>query len=150
MMRTVTRSLRRTAPALLLCVLAGSACASGEAKQEAARQDQAAAEADALGREIFDLIDRTVAYQSSHRGRLPRRLRDVGIDSLTSTTMRWLEVRGRSPRITVGYRRTANHALRLCSGSEQVLEEYALAGSYEIACTLRDGSQESFRVPSGQ
>ena len=76
---------------LLLGILL-TACSSKEAREEAERRKQAAVEAEMLGQEIFDLVDRTMAYQSSHSGRLPRRLRDVGIDSLTPATMRWLKL----------------------------------------------------------
>ncbi len=130
---------------LLLGILL-TACGSKEAREEAQRREQAAAEAEMLGQEIFDLVDRTMAYQSSHSGRLPRRLRDVGIDSLTPATMRWLKLRRGSPRITVAYRRPASHAVSSCSGTDAILEELALAGSFELDCMLTGGEEARFRV----
>ena len=142
-------SLNRQTALTAMVLLLGptlTGCGSKEARQEEARREQAAVEAELLGQEIFDLVDRTMAYHSSHSGRLPRRLRDVGIDSLTPSTKRWLKVRSGSAHITVAYRRPAGHAVSACRGTEAVLEELALEGSFELACTLLDGEETQFRV----
>jgi hypothetical protein len=123
-----------------------TSCGSKEARQRAEQGEQAAAEAQMLGQEVWDLVDRTMAYQSSHSGRLPRRLRDVGIDSLTPTTMRWLKVRRGSPHVTVAYRRPAGHLLISCSGSDAILEDLALSGAFELVCTDGDGAESRFSV----
>jgi hypothetical protein len=123
-----------------------TSCGSKEARQEADHRAQAAEEAQMLGQEVFDLVDRTMAYQSSHSGRLPRRLRDVGIDSLTPITMRWLKVQGGSPRVTVAYRLPAKHALISCSGSDIILEDLALEGSFQLDCTAGGGVESRFRI----
>jgi hypothetical protein len=121
-----------------------TSCGGKEAREEAEQGEQAGAEAEMLGQEVLDIVDRTMAYQSSHSGRLPRRLRDVGIDSLTPTTMRWLRIRRGSPHITVAYRRSAGHILISCSGSDAILEDLALTGSFELDCTDGGGAQSRF------
>ena len=138
--------LNRLTAVALLVGPALTGCGSKEAREEGERREQAAVEAELLGQEIFDLVDRTMAYQSSHSGRLPRRLRDVGIDSLTGSTKRWLKVRSGSAHITVAYRRPAGHAVSSCRGTDAVLEELALEGSFELACTLANGEETRFRV----
>jgi len=133
---------------LATIALAAAACGSNGAGTTSTVEElsEAAVEAELLGQEIFDLVDRTMAYQSSHSGRLPQRLRDVGIDSLTGSTKRWLKVRSGTAHITVAYRRTAGHAVSSCRGTDAVLEELALEGSFELACTMTNGEETRFRV----
>ena len=123
-----------------------TSCGSKEAREEAEQGEKAGAEAQVLGQEILDIVDRTMAYQSSHSGRLPRRLLEVGIDSLTPTTMRWLKVTRGSPHVTAAFRRPAGHILVSCSGSEAILEDLTLEGSFELDCIDGGGAESRFRV----
>ena len=64
-------------------------------------------DAQQLGTEMFELIDRIADYRSSHEGRPPKSLRQLGVDSLTPNTIRRLAVQGRTFTVTVAYRRPA-------------------------------------------
>jgi len=101
---------------------------------------QAGQDAEGLSKELFELVDRVASYRSSHRGRSPRNLRDLGVDSLTPTTARWLLVRGGEPRVTVAYRHPDAGGIRSCSGGLSVLEELALEGKIKLQCRTTDGA----------
>jgi len=126
-------------------------CRSREAKVAATRKATAQEEAALLGAEIFDLMDRAVSYRSSHRGRAPRRLRQVGVDSLTPTTARWLRRAGRTPLITVEFRHPRGHQVAGCTGTDQILEQVSLEGTFRVECALTDGSRRPFTIalPAG-
>ena len=53
-------------------------------------------EAALLGGEIFDVIDQVMSFRSAHGGHWPRTLREVGVDSLTRSTIRRLQLPGRT------------------------------------------------------
>src|ERR671912_13449 len=63
-------------------------------------------EAQVLGREIFELVDRAVDYRGSHRGRPAVSLRQMGVESLTATTVRRVVNVQREPVVTVAFRQT--------------------------------------------
>src|SRR5918995_6635358 len=63
-------------------------------------------DAHALGREIFELVDRAIDYRGSHRGRPAVSLRQMGAESLTATTVRRVVNVQREPVITVAFRQT--------------------------------------------
>jgi hypothetical protein len=112
----------------------------GGDRQEPAAVASMEEDAAALGREIYDLVDRAMAYRSSHRYRLPRNLRELGIDDLTPATSRSLTVSGTTPTVTVSFRSSAGHTLSSCRGTSAVLEEAALGGgSFSVICTLVAG-----------
>ena len=101
----------------------------------------------ALGREIFDLVDRAMSYRSSHRGRLPRDLRELGIDALTAATSRSLTVAGKVPTVTVSFRSGTNHTLARCRGTNALLEEAALSGGqFSLICDLVAGGTTTLKV----
>lgn len=101
----------------------------------------------ALGREIFDLVDRAMAYRSAHRGQLPRNLRELGIDELTSTTSRSLTVDGNIPTVTVSFRATNRHTVSGCRGTNAILEEATLAGgTFSLFCTLVAGGTTTLKA----
>lgn len=100
-----------------------------------------------LGREIFDLVDRAMSYRSSHRGRLPKNLRELGIDELTPTTSRSLTVAGTVPTVTVGFRSGENHTLANCRGTNALLEEASLSGGeFSLICNLVVGGTTTLKA----
>lgn len=108
------------------------------------------AEATALGRELFELVDRTMGYYSAHLGEFPRNITDIGVDSLTGTTVRRLSIRGKVPTVSVTFRRPEGHELRSCAGTNKVLEDSMLNnGAFTVACILADGSSRSYTVGGG-
>lgn len=70
----------------------------------------------------------------------------MGVDSLTSSTARWIEIRGATPMITVAFRRLAQHAVSRCSAGTEALEQLALQGAFVLECYLVDGTKEEFTV----
>ncbi len=102
----------------------------------------APSDAQVLGSEMFELIDRVADYRSSHEGKPPRTLRQLGVDSLTPTTIRRLAVQGRTFTVTVVYRRPQGRAVRSCGAGEDALEQAALnEGRFAVACDTPSGPQ---------
>ena len=132
-------------PLILLC-----ACSDRGGSRSAGaggREDAAQADADVLGRDLFDIMDRVMSYRSSHRGRLPASLRQAGIDSLSPETVRRLAREGNDPVLTVVFRRTDARQLVSCRGTNQVLEEAMLNdGVFPLACTTVDGVVNTYHV----
>jgi hypothetical protein len=141
----------RAAGAVLALVLA-AACGAKEAARAPEAdvrpglpQDQQ--EAETLGREIFDLVDRAIDYRGSHRGRPAASLRQMGVDSLTPATARHLVNLAREPVVTVGFRRTDGREITSCRGDGQILEEATLnGGRFTVMCSSRSGTQRPVRV----
>jgi hypothetical protein len=100
----------------------------------------------ALGREIFDLVDRAVDYRGSHRGRPAASLRQMGVESLTTTTVRRIVNLQREPVVTVSFRQTAGREVISCRGTSQILEEASLNGRYTLMCTGSSGAQRPMEV----
>ncbi len=108
----------------------------------------AQAEAEQLGREAAEIIDRVMAYKSSHRDNLPTSFRQAGIDTLVSQFIRRLGREGSDPRVTIVFRSTSGREVTACSGTNAVLEDKLLrAGVFDVDCTLRDGSRRVFTIP---
>lgn len=145
--------LRAGRAAVLLVALALAAC-GGEKPAATARRDTPAppvdpiqADADTLGRELYDIVDRVMAYRSSHRNRLPVSLRQAGLDSLTPKFVRRLARQGDEPLVTIAYRRPEGHVLRSCAGTSLVLENSMLHdGAFDILCDLVAGGSRQFWV----
>jgi hypothetical protein len=109
--------------------------------------DPAQVEAEQLGREAADLVDRVLAYRSAHQNRLPVSMRQAGLDSLTSQTVRRLTTRGGEPVITVIYRRSAGHLVSGCEGDRSLLEDIQLThGTFEVACDMIAGGRRTFTI----
>ncbi len=109
---------------------------------------QAEQDARFLGKDLVDILDQVLSYRTSHRGRIPRSLREVGIDSLGPATIRRLGVQNDQPIITVLYRQPAGRQVRSCRGGRDVLDESALSGgAFTLDCILTDGSSASVHVP---
>ena len=133
----------RVAGALLFAMIAGCDKKPPPAPiAEGVQTDAAPADAQQLATELFDLIDRVADYRSSHEGRPPRSLRQLGVDSLTPSTVRRLTVQGRTFQVTVAYRRKDGREVGACSAGEDALEQAALnEGRFAVSCETRQGLQ---------
>lgn len=100
-----------------------------------------------LGLEIFDLVDRAIAYRGSHRGRPATTLRQMGIESLTTNTVRRIVNVQRDPVVTVAYRRVDQREIVSCRGDSQILVEASLnGGRFTLMCTARSGAQRPMEI----
>ncbi|HEU5039429.1 MAG TPA: hypothetical protein VFT84_01330 [Gemmatimonadales bacterium] len=136
---------------LILAVAAG-ACGRDSAERPAAASDDPALppdqrDAEALGREVFELVDRAIDYRGSHRGRPARSLRQMGVDSLTPLTARHLISVEREPIVTVQFRKGSGRVIMSCRGDSQILEEAAInGGRFTLMCTTSSGAQRPVQV----
>ena len=143
---------RAAAAAVLALVLLAAGCGAKEAARApagAARQNlpRDRQDAETLGREVFDLVDRAVDYRGSHQGRPAASFRQMGIDSLTPETVRRLVNLAREPVITVAFRRADAREITSCRGDSQILEEATLnGGRFTLMCTSSSGAQRPMRV----
>jgi hypothetical protein len=145
--------MSRPSPWLALALaLAAAGCGAEERATPAPRAPRSnlppdRRDAEYLGREVFELVDRAVDYRGSHRGRPARSLRQMGIDSLTPTTARHLLSVDREPIVTVHYRKEEGREITSCRGDSQILEEAALnGGRFTLMCTTRSGAQRPILV----
>jgi hypothetical protein len=133
----------------LVCLVA--AC-DKQGQRNAAQQPKADLPADqldaeTLGREVLELVDRAVDYRGSHRGRPAASLRQMGVDSLTPTTARHLLNVNREPVVTVQFRKVEGHVITSCRGDSHILEEATInAGRFTMMCTSRSGAQRPVQV----
>jgi hypothetical protein len=95
-------------------------------------------DASVLGREIFALVDRAIDYRGAHR--------QMGIESLTTNTVRRVVNVQREPVVTVAFRQPAGREIVSCRGDSQVLEQAAIHGSFTIMCTASSGLQRPMEV----
>ncbi len=134
----------------LVCLLAGCGGDEPPPEKEPAAEanlppDQR--DAEALGREVLDLVDRAVDYRGSHRGRPASSLRQMGVDSLTATTARHLLNVNREPVVTVQFRKAEGREIMSCRGDSHILEEASInAGRFTLMCTSRSGAQRPIEV----
>ena len=147
--------MRRRAAASVLVLTLLAACAAKDTDRPKAEsradlpQDQE--EAETLGREIFELVDRAIDYRGSHQGRPAATFRQMGIDSLTPTTVRRLVNLAREPVVTVAFRRADGREVVSCRGDGQILEEATLnGGRITLMCTTGSGAQRPIRVNAGR
>jgi len=132
-----------------VCLIA--AC-DKEDPRNAARQPKAdlppdRLDAETLGREVLELVDRAMDYRGSHRGRPASSLRQMGVDSLTPTTARHLLNVNREPVVTVQFRKVEGRVITSCRGDSHILEEAAInAGRFTMMCTSRSGVQRPVQV----
>lgn len=104
-------------------------------------------EAGVLGRELYDLVDRAMGFKSAHRGRLPRSLREMGVDELTPRTSRTLTVSGGEVTVQVEFRNLDTHTLRNCRGTSALLEDAAISGGdFSVTCTTVTGGSTTLRA----
>ena len=140
---------RRTswAPVVLMVLAACGSKDSGGPAVAQARAHRPSGDADVLGREIFELVDRAVDYRGSHMGRPAASFRQMGVDSLTGATVRRLENLAREPVVTVAFRKPGIHEITSCRGDSQILEEASLnGGRFTLMCTSASGAQRPVRV----
>jgi len=142
---------RRALGCLLALAWAAVGCGGDKAPETraAARRPAAGpqADADVLGREVFDLVDRAVDFRGSHRGRPASSLRQMGVDSLTPATARVLVSVEREPLVSVSFRRTDAREIVSCRGDSHILEEASLnGGRFTLMCTTRAGAQRPMQV----
>ncbi len=138
-------------PALALaCLIA--ACGDKDDGRNAAQQPRSELPADqldaeTLGREVLELVDRAVDYRGSHRGRPATSLRQMGVDSLTPATARHLININREPVVTVKFRKVDGRAITSCRGDGHILEEASInAGRFTLMCTTHSGAQRPIQV----
>lgn len=104
-------------------------------------------EAYALGREVFELVDRAVAYRSSHRGRPAASITQMGIESLTPATVRRVVNVQREPVVTVEFRKGGGRQIVSCRGDSQILEQASLnGGRFTLMCSTSAGAQRPMEV----
>ena len=103
-------------------------------------------DAQTLGREVFELVDRAIDYRGSHRGRPATTLRQMGVESLTATTVRRVVNLQREPVVTVSFRQTAGREIISCRGDSQILEDASVNGRYTLMCTGSSGAQRPVEV----
>jgi hypothetical protein len=103
-------------------------------------------DAQALGREVFELVDRAIDYRGSHRGRPAVSLKQMGVESLTATTVRRVVNVQREPVVTVAFRKAAGREIVSCRGDSQILEDASLNGRYTLMCTASSGAQRPMEV----
>jgi hypothetical protein len=137
----------------LVWALVGLAAACGEgeepkgAPQPRSQLPPDQQDAETLGKEVLELVDRAVDYRGSHRGRPAGSLRQMGVDSLTPTTARRLINVNREPVITVEFRKAVGRQLVSCRGDSNILEEASInAGRFTLMCTSRSGAQRPIQV----
>jgi hypothetical protein len=132
----------------LVCLVA--ACGDKEGPRNAAQQprsDLPAGDAEILGREVLELVDRAMDYRGSHRGRPASSFRQMGVDSLTPTTARHLVNINREPVVTVQFRKVEGREFTSCRGDGHILEEASInAGRFTLMCTSRSGAQRPVKV----
>jgi hypothetical protein len=138
---------------LLVFVLASAAakCATGDdgARHTDPEEQLPPDRRDAyrLGREVFELVDRAVAYRSSHRGRPAATITQMGIESLTPATVRRVVNVQREPVVTVAFRRGDGRQIVSCRGDSQILEDASLnGGRFTLMCTTSAGAQRPMEV----
>ena len=135
------------AAAVLMLLAACGTRDSGRPAAAQARTYRPTGDADVLGREIFELVDRAIDYRGSHMGRPAGSFRQMGIDSLTGATVRRLENLAREPVVTVAFRKPGTHEITSCRGDSQILEEASLnGGRFTLMCTSASGAQRPIRV----
>ena len=143
---------RRAVGVLLAFAWTLAACGGRDARpqpREAAPASRTGplGDADLLGREVFELVDRAVDYRGSHRGRPASSLRQMGVDSLTPSTARVMVSLEREPVVTVSFRKVDTRAIVSCRGDSHILEEAALnGGRFTLMCTSRSGAQRPIQV----
>jgi hypothetical protein len=135
--------------------LASAACSSSDTAARSADDGGRAAaspataqqDADLLGRRVIRLLDEAAAYRSSHRGRLPATVAQLGIDSLTPDMVQRLDARNDSSVARVAFRRPDARAVTWCEASVEALEEASLnAGVFTVHCQMAGGQADSFTI----
>jgi hypothetical protein len=102
-----------------------------------------------LGRELFELVDRAADYKGSHRGKPPRSLKQMGLDSLAGPVVRRITTVSDSSVVTVAYRQPRGRTVASCEANARILEEAALnEGRFTLVCTTPSGAITKHEVPA--
>jgi hypothetical protein len=135
-------------PALLLAVVLAGCDNAGSKTRTTERSPLSPDQRDAeiLGREIFDLVDRAVDYRGSHMGRPAANLPLMGVESLTTVTVRRVMNLQREPIVTVAFRNKSGHEIVSCLGDSRILTDKSLNGRFTIMCTASSGAQRPMEV----
>lgn len=136
-------------PALMLALMVPGCSDKASSKSRATERSPLSPDqrdAETLGREIFDLVDRAVDFRGSHRGRPAANLPQMGVESLTTVTVRRVLNVQREPIITVAFRQPSGHEILSCRGDPQILEDKSLNGRFTIMCTASSGAQRPMEV----
>lgn len=134
--------------ALVLVMACGGEKHGAPRRPEEASRDPAQVDAEFLGREVADIVDRVMSFKSAHQGRLPTTLRQAGIDSLEPRFVRRLVRQGTRPLVTIAFRHTEGRHVASCQGTSAVLEDQALRdGAFDVSCTMVGGEQRTFTIP---
>jgi hypothetical protein len=136
-------------PALMLLLMVAGCSDNGGLKSRITERSPLSPDqrdAEVLGREIFDLVDRAVDYRGSHMGRPAANLPQMGVESLTTATVRRVVNVQREPVITVAFRQTGGRDIISCRGDSQILEDKSLNGRFTIMCTASSGAQRPMVV----
>jgi hypothetical protein len=140
------------APLALALVLAG--CTGTGSSSSRPRNDSELTpdqrDAQVLGREIFELVDRAIDYRGSHRGRPPATLKQMGVESLTTATVRRVVNVQREPVVTVRFRQPAGREIVSCWGESKILEDASVNGRYTLMCTASSGAQRPMEVVTAE
>ena len=139
----------------MVLAVAGLSAACGHKKAPApvdtrprTAADSAETDATYLGKEVYHLLDLASDYRGSHRGRLPRSLRDLGTDSLTHDLARSIDASGSTFSAQAAFRNPAGHHWASCRGDLKVLEDAVLGtGRYTLQCASPTG--DSAQVQAG-
>jgi hypothetical protein len=135
-------------PLMLALVIVGCSGTGNSSSRARPASDLTPEQRDAqvLGREIFELVDRAVDYRGSHRGRPPATLKQMGVESLTTTTVRRVVNVAREPVVTVRFRQPAGREIVSCWGESKILEDASVNGRYTLMCTASSGAQRPMEV----
>jgi hypothetical protein len=135
---------------ILAMALVVMGCAKDESRSRHASNDSQLPpdqrDASTLGHEIFELVDRAIDYRGSHRGRPANSLKQMGVESLTATTVRRVVNVQRDPLVTVSFRQTSGREIVSCRGDSQILADASLNGRYTLMCTTKSGIQRPMDV----
>jgi hypothetical protein len=130
-----------------LIVACGARKATGKDSGGKHSSDAAQADAEELGKALFDAVDRVMSYRSAHQTQLPGSLTIAGIDSLSPAIVLRYTKSGSSPLVTAVFRHTSDRELASCEGTNDVLEDASLhEGAYTINCTMVGGGTRGFTV----
>jgi hypothetical protein len=108
--------------------------------------DPVQAEAEMLGRDLFEMVDLVMSFRSAHDFRLPATLSEAGIDTLTPLFVRRLSRQGFDPKVTILFRKPQGRTLLSCEGTNRVLEESVVNGDFEVSCAVGSGGSRTFTV----
>ena len=136
---------------ILMLAWAGAGCTekSGATARSSRRNDLSAEQRDAekLGREIFDLVDRAMDYKGSHEGRPANNLTLMGVESLTPVVVRRVVNVERQPLVTVAFRNPSSHKIVSCFGDNSIIEDaFVNGGQFTITCSTSSGAQRRMEV----